>query len=206
MGGLVQRVALRALRPMGNVRLRSCFGQRLCGRRGARVWRFRCPWSAAVGWAASMARPGPALRASVGAMAGLSVPVSTPPAERWRCGLGRRRGRGSGGRRWRRPRGWAEAMSWRPPAWRVGTLAGWRVRSSPGCADAARFGLEHGNRQPAPFSAVRAVRAVRLASIPATRLRKAAASSQAWGLAAGMASAWRAAASCRVLSAGLSRP
>ena len=34
----------------------------------------------------------------------------------------------------------------------------------------------------------------------------AAASSQAWGLAAGMASAWRAAASCRVLSAGLSRP
>ena len=80
-----------------------------------------------------------------------------------------------------------------------------RLRS-PGCAGAARFGIEHGNRQPAPFSAVRAVRAVRLASIPATRLRKATASSQAWGLAAGMASAWRAAASCRVLSAGPSRP
>ena len=46
--------------------------------------------------------------------------------------------------------GSAEAMSWRPPAWRVGTLAGSRVRSSPGCADAAQFGIEHGNRQPAP--------------------------------------------------------
>ena len=102
--------------------------------------------------------------------------------------------------------GSAEAISWRPPTWRVGSLAGSRVRSSPGCADAARFGIEHGNRQPAPFSAVRAVRAVRPASIPATRLRKAAASSQAWELAAGMASAWRAAASCRVLSAGPSRP
>ena len=52
--------------------------------------------------------------------------------------------------------GSAEAMSWRPPAWRVGILAGSRVRSSPGCADAARFGIEHGNRQPAPLSAVRA--------------------------------------------------
>ena len=43
-------------------------------------------------------------------------------------------------------------------------------------------------------------------SIPATRWRKAAASSQAWGLAEGMASAWRTAASCLVLSAGPSRP
>ena len=51
--------------------------------------------------------------------------------------------------------GSAEAMSWRPPAWRVGILAGSRVRSSPGCAGAARFGIEHGNRQPAPFSTVR---------------------------------------------------
>ena len=34
--------------------------------------------------------------------------------------------------------GSAEAMSWRPPAWRVGILAGSRVRSSPGRADAAR--------------------------------------------------------------------
>ena len=102
--------------------------------------------------------------------------------------------------------GSAEAMSWRPPAWRVGILAGSRVLSSPGCAGTARFGLEQGNHQPASVLAVRAVRAVRPASIPATRGRKAAASSQAWGLAAGMASAWRAAASCRVLSAGPSRP
>ena len=85
---------------------------------------------------------------------------------------------------------------------RHGALATWPARacsvSSPGCAGAARFGLEQGNRQPAPLSAVRVVRAVRPASIPATRWRKAAASSQAWGLAAGMASAWRAAASCLV--------
>ena len=67
-----------------------------------------------------------------------------------------------------------------------GALASWLARAcsvcSLGCAGTARFGLEHGNRQPAPFSAVRAVRAVRPASIPATRWRKAAASSQAWGV------------------------
>ena len=91
-------------------------------------------------------------------------------------------GTGIGADQW----GLAEAMSWRPPAWRVGILAGSRLLSSPGCAGAARLAIEHGNRQPAPLSAVRAVRP---ASIPATRLRKAAASSQAWGLAAGMASA-----------------
>ena len=170
------------------------------------------------GWSASRARSEPALTALAGAMVGLAMAVAAVLAERRPsvgaagvaagvsadlvtdvdadvgAGIGANQGRS------------AEAMSWRPPAWRGGILAGSRVRSSPDCADAARFWLEHGNRQPAPFSAVRAVRAVRLASIPATRLRKAAASSQAWGLAAGMASAWRAAVSCRVLSAGPSRP
>ena len=45
--------------------------------------------------------------------------------------------------------GSAEAMSWRPPAWRVGILAGSRVPSSPGCAGAARFGLEQGQQSSA---------------------------------------------------------
>ena len=145
-----------------------------------------------------MARSEPALTALAGAMVGLAMAVAAVLAERWPsadaagvtagvsadlvagvgAGVGAGIDSGQGGS--------AEAMSWRPPAWRGGILAGSRVRSSPGCADAARFGIEHGNRQPALFSAVR------LASIPATRLRKAAASSQAWGLAAGMASAWRA--------------
>ena len=171
MGGLLQPVVLRALRPMGNVRLRCCFGQRLWGRRGARVWRFRCPWSAAVRWAASMARPGPALRAPVGAMVGSSVPVSTPPAERWRCGLGHRRERGSGGRRWRRPRGWAEAMSRRP---RHGALAACpaagrsAVLAAPALPSSALSTVIVSQR---PFRQCGQVSA----SIPATRWRKAAA-------------------------------
>ena len=140
-----------------------------------------------------MARSEPALTALAGAMVGLAMAVAAMLAERQpsagaagvtagvSAGLVAGIGADQGGS--------AEAMSWQPPAWRVGTLAGSRVLSSPGCVGAARFGLEQGNHQPAPVSAVLAVRAVRPASIPATRWRKAAASSQAWRLAAGMASA-----------------
>ena len=97
-----------------------------------------------------------ALTALAGAMVGLAMAVAAELAERRPsagaagvsadliAGIGADQG------------GSAEAMSWRPPAWRVGILAGSRVRSSPGRADAARFGIEHGNRQPAPLSAVRA--------------------------------------------------
>ena len=108
-----------------------------------------------------MARSEPALTALVGAMVGLAIAVAAVLAERQSsagaagvtagvsadlvAGVGAGIDAGQGGS--------AEAMSWRPPAWRVGTLAGSRVLRSPGCAGAARFGLEHGNRQPAPLSA-----------------------------------------------------
>ena len=125
-----------------------------------------------------MARSEPALTALAGAMVGLAMAVAAVLAERRLsagaagvtagvsadlvavvgadvgadvdadvgAGIGAGIGAGQGGS--------AEAMSWRPPAWRVGILAGSRVLSSFGCADAARFWIEHGNRQPAPLSAV----------------------------------------------------
>ena len=113
-----------------------------------------------------MARSEPALTALAGAMVGLAMAVAAVLAERRPsagaagvsadlvAGVGAEVDADVGAGISADQGGSAEAMSWRPPAWRVGTLAGSRVRSSPGCADAARFGLEHGNRQPAPFSAV----------------------------------------------------
>ena len=107
-----------------------------------------------------MARSEPALTVLAGAMVGLAMAVAAVLAERQSssgaagvtagvsadliAGVVADQG------------GSVEAMSWRPPAWRVGIFAGSRVLSSPGCADAARFALEQGNRQPAPLSAVRA--------------------------------------------------
>ena len=92
-----------------------------------------------------MARSEPALTVLAGAMVGLAMAVAAVLAE-GRPSAGAAGvsadlvavvdadvGAGQGGS--------AEAMSWRPPAWRVGILAGSRVRSSPGCAGAARFGL-----------------------------------------------------------------
>ena len=98
-----------------------------------------------------MARSEPALTALAGAVVGLAMAVAAVLAER-RPSAGAAGvtagvsadlvadvdadvGAGIGANQW----GSAEAMSWRPPAWRVGTLAGSRVRSSPGCADVARF-------------------------------------------------------------------
>ena len=110
-----------------------------------------------------MARSEPALTALAGAMVGLAMEVAVVLAERRPsagaagvtadliAGIGADVGADVGANQG----GSAEAMSWRPPAWRVGFFAGSRVRSSPGCADAARFGLEHGNRQPVPFLTVR---------------------------------------------------
>ena len=114
-----------------------------------------------------MARSEPALTALAGAMLELAMAVAAVLAERLPsagaagvtagvsagldAGVDADVGAGIGANQG----GSAEAMSWRPPAWRVGILAGSRVCSSPGCADAARFGLEHGNRQPAPFLTVR---------------------------------------------------
>ena len=93
-----------------------------------------------------MTRYEPALTALAGAMVGLAMAVAAVLAERRPsagaagvsacvsadlvadvgAGIGANQGAS------------AEAMSWRPPAWRVGILAGSRVLSSPGCADAAR--------------------------------------------------------------------
>ena len=101
-----------------------------------------------------MARSEPALTALAGAMVGLAMAVAAVLAERRpRAGaagvtagvgaylvavvdanVGAGIGADQGGS--------AEAMSWRPPAWRVGSLAGSRVRSSPGCAD-AEIGRAH---------------------------------------------------------------
>ena len=87
------------------------------------------------GGSASRARSELALTALAGAMVGLAMAVAAVFAKRRPsagvsadliAGIGADQG------------GSAEAMSWRPPAWRVGILAGSRVRSSPGCADAAR--------------------------------------------------------------------
>ena len=97
-----------------------------------------------------MARSEPALTALAGAMVGLAMAVAAVLAERRPsagaagvtagvsadlvAGVGADVGAGIGAGQG----GSAEAMSWRSPAWRVGILAGSRVRSSPGCADAAR--------------------------------------------------------------------
>ena len=97
-----------------------------------------------------MAGSVPALTALAGAMVGLAMAIAAVLAERRPSAdaagvaagvsadlvadVGTGIGDGQGGS--------VEAMSWRPPAWRVGILAGSRVRSSPGCADAARIDLE----------------------------------------------------------------
>ena len=97
MRGLLQSVVLHAERPLGDVTLSRCFGQRFCAGRDVRVLRFRCLWSAAAGWAVSRAEFDPALRDLVGAMVGPAKVVAALLGERRRCGRGRRRERKSVG-------------------------------------------------------------------------------------------------------------
>ena len=82
MGGLLQPVVLRAVRPMGNVRLRCCFEQRFCARRVALGVVISLPLVPSGGWSASMARSEPALTALAGAMVGLAMAVAAVLAER----------------------------------------------------------------------------------------------------------------------------
>ena len=77
-----------AVQPLGNVRLRCGFGLGFCARRVAWVWWFRCLWSRAMGWSASMARSEPALTALAGAMLELAMAVAAVLAERRATGSG----------------------------------------------------------------------------------------------------------------------
>ena len=138
-----------------------------------------------------MARSELALTALAGAMVGLAMAVAAVLAERrpsaGAAGVSAGLVAGVGADHGARPRRCHGGP-------RHGALAPWPARA---CAAALTAPTQPGSGLSTAIVSQRPFRQYgqMLASIPATRLRKAAASSQAWGLAAGMASAWRAAGS-----------